>query len=310
MGIAPEPAQPRLRRARVEDAPAIAALCATAGELAQLSPREAFPLLPSRVEEWLLARDAGWVLEEGGRCVAFAELLPGGDSTTQWIAHMVVDPGARGRGLGRRVIEQLKLEATRHRGARRLRLSVFADNAAARRCYRTAGFGEIGREDWGGRELLHLEYAPGHHAPRILSRPGAAVLAFAVFALASPVLPGALLAWLDAGPWPSLLPAIGIGAAAALGGAMLAHPLLPRPLDAVGRVWRRSLYYGAMWGPLVAALAWAGFLLGGAPPAVEPLAVSQRVFAIALGVGAAKGALLGVGLVLVREGSYRPMRRA
>lgn len=309
MGTAPTPVAPRLRRARVEDAPAIAGLCASPEELAQLSPREPWPLSPSRVEEWLQARDAGWVLEEQGRCIAFSELLRGGDSTTQWIAHMVVAADSRGRGLGRRLLEQLKLEATRRRGARRLRLSVFADNSPARRCYQRAGFHEIGREAWGGRELLHLQYAPGPPPGRILSRPVAAMLAAALVALASPLLPPSLLGWLRSGPWPSLLPVIGIGAAAGLAAAMLAHPLLPRPLDGVARLWWGSVAYGLAWGLLATLLAWAGLLLGGAPLAGELSATSLRVLAAAALVGAAKGALLGIALVALRGGTYRPMRR-
>jgi ribosomal protein S18 acetylase RimI-like enzyme len=52
---------------------------------------------------------------------------------------LAVDPGQRGRGIGRRLMEEAKLEAAR-RGASKLTLRVLAPNAMARRLYEACGF--------------------------------------------------------------------------------------------------------------------------------------------------------------------------
>ncbi|MCU1482370.1 MAG: N(6)-L-threonylcarbamoyladenine synthase TsaD [Subtercola sp.] len=62
------------------------------------------------------------------------------DADIQTIA---VSPDARGRGLGRRLMQALIAEAAR-RGARRVFLEVRADNPGAQHLYRTLGFTEIG----------------------------------------------------------------------------------------------------------------------------------------------------------------------
>ncbi|MFA5606200.1 MAG: ribosomal protein S18-alanine N-acetyltransferase [Leucobacter sp.] len=73
--------------------------------------------------------------------VGYAGLLVvGGDGDVQTIA---VTPSARGRRLGRRLMDALLEEAAR-RGARQVFLEVRADNPIARNLYATLGFQEIG----------------------------------------------------------------------------------------------------------------------------------------------------------------------
>jgi ribosomal-protein-alanine N-acetyltransferase len=55
-----------------------------------------------------------------------------------------VAPGARRRGLARRLIESLA-ELARRRGAREVHLEVAEDNRAARQLYAQAGFEPVGR---------------------------------------------------------------------------------------------------------------------------------------------------------------------
>jgi ribosomal protein S18 acetylase RimI-like enzyme len=52
---------------------------------------------------------------------------------------LAVDPAQQGRGIGRRLVEAAKQEASR-RGARKLTLRVLAPNATARRLYESCGF--------------------------------------------------------------------------------------------------------------------------------------------------------------------------
>lgn len=60
------------------------------------------------------------------------------------LANVAVRAEARGRGVGRRLVEHVIRECA-HRGALELFLEVRESNAAARGLYRSEGFSEIGR---------------------------------------------------------------------------------------------------------------------------------------------------------------------
>jgi RimJ/RimL family protein N-acetyltransferase len=86
-----------------------------------------------------------------------------------WLGHLLVDPAHRGRGLGVELTRLLLREAFTQRGAARVTLIVFQDNARAIACYRAAGMHDDGFE-WhqfplyGRREcLLRLAASPGNY---------------------------------------------------------------------------------------------------------------------------------------------------
>jgi GNAT superfamily N-acetyltransferase len=92
--------------------------------------------VPSR-ERWLEDMAAGsFFLESGGRVVAYGygQVLDG----TGYVRHVVVDPSWRGRGLGRRVMDE---HARRFRaaGCASWQLNVLRDNAVALALYRSLG---------------------------------------------------------------------------------------------------------------------------------------------------------------------------
>lgn len=81
------------------------------------------------------------VLVDDDAVRGYAGLLTVGvEGDVQTIA---VEPGARGSGHGRRLMDELLGEAER-RGAREVFLEVRADNPVARGLYETLGFEEIG----------------------------------------------------------------------------------------------------------------------------------------------------------------------
>lgn len=81
------------------------------------------------------------LVDADGRTIGYAGLLAvGGDGDIQTIA---VDAGARGKGYGRTLMNELLDEATR-RDVRQVFLEVRADNPVARRLYESLGFTELG----------------------------------------------------------------------------------------------------------------------------------------------------------------------
>lgn len=80
--------------------------------------------------------------EADGAVVGFAVLWfveDGGE-----LGDLAVDPGHRGRGIGRTLLDR-SIEEARLRGARTLYLEVRESNEAARALYETAGFDPVGR---------------------------------------------------------------------------------------------------------------------------------------------------------------------
>lgn len=82
------------------------------------------------------------VVEEAGALVAFAVALLVADEGE--LANLAVAPGARSRGIGAQLLDDVLMVATA-RGARTVWLEVRESNAAARALYGSRGFMEVGR---------------------------------------------------------------------------------------------------------------------------------------------------------------------
>ena len=80
--------------------------------------------------------------EADGAVVGFAVLWFSADEGE--LGDLAVDPGHRGRGIGRMLLGR-SIEEARLRGARTLYLEVRESNEAARALYETAGFDPVGR---------------------------------------------------------------------------------------------------------------------------------------------------------------------
>ncbi|MFC4119441.1 bifunctional helix-turn-helix transcriptional regulator/GNAT family N-acetyltransferase [Nonomuraea zeae] len=92
------------------------------------------------------SRDAGWIAEVGGEpvgCVFCVHV----DETTAKLRILLVEPSARGLGLGRRLVEEC-LRHARAEGYRRIVLWTRDCLESARRIYQTAGF-ELDSEEKG-----------------------------------------------------------------------------------------------------------------------------------------------------------------
>lgn len=87
---------------------------------------------------------AYYVAELDGEIVGYAGLRHLDGQTDADVQTIAVTEGARGHGLGRRLLRTLMAEAQRRR-AREMFLDVRDDNAVAQALYESEGFVEIGR---------------------------------------------------------------------------------------------------------------------------------------------------------------------
>lgn len=126
-----------LRRATPDDLAAIMAL-----ERASF-PTDAWSDAMMR-EELASSHSYYLVAEQAGRLVGYAGLRAPRGAKDADIQTIAIAESARGRGLGRRVLEALLTEAS-GRGVGEVFLEVRADNPIAQKLYASEGFAEAGR---------------------------------------------------------------------------------------------------------------------------------------------------------------------
>jgi GNAT superfamily N-acetyltransferase len=114
---------------------------------------------------WPQAGGAVWLIDGESGLAGSLGLTDEGDELGR-VRWFVLAPELRGRGLGRRLVQELIAEA-RAAGFKRLELETFNALAAAAHIYRTAGFRLIWareRADWGPPityQRYELELEPG-----------------------------------------------------------------------------------------------------------------------------------------------------
>jgi DNA-binding MarR family transcriptional regulator/GNAT superfamily N-acetyltransferase len=90
-------------------------------------------------------RERCWIAEQHGRRLGCVFLMAGGDAATAKLRLLLVEPQARGFGLGGRLVGEC-IAFARTAGYERLVLWTQASLTAARRLYQRAGFRCVGRE--------------------------------------------------------------------------------------------------------------------------------------------------------------------
>lgn len=129
------PAPHAVRRAVPADLAALVALEQASFDYDRMSPRQYRRHLASPAAAVLLAEDAGALL--GSALLFFRR-----GSALARLYSLATATAARGRGVGKALLQAAEAEA-RRRGARRLRLEVRRDNAAAVQLYEKHGYRRI-----------------------------------------------------------------------------------------------------------------------------------------------------------------------
>ena len=96
------------------------------------------------VQNFDCKRERCWIAEMGGEPVGSVFVVKD-TKTTAKLRLLIVDPKARGRGLGKRLVEEC-IRFAREKGYRRLALWTQSNLAAARGIYRAAGFRKVKEE--------------------------------------------------------------------------------------------------------------------------------------------------------------------
>ncbi len=117
-----------------------------------------FPVTEADINERYLERNGGcpepdsfWPImafDGGGAAGHFVLRFTDAKRQTVRLGFVIVDGEKRGQGYGRELVRLALHHAFGCLGARRVTLGVFAQNQAAYRCYRAAGFRETGRAEW------------------------------------------------------------------------------------------------------------------------------------------------------------------
>lgn len=124
-------------------------------------PRMPFPFTPEDLEGLLEARErpSHGLWEDDETLVAFGQywaLTPG----RVHLGRIIVAPGARGRGFGRALCQQLMAEAVQATDAKTITLRVYRDNTVAQRLYAGLGFTPVAAESNEETSLMEAPAVP------------------------------------------------------------------------------------------------------------------------------------------------------
>lgn len=128
------------RQVRPEDVAAICNFPRSAEELFFLFPRATYPLTPEQLRQAIDQRHDSTVVLVDDRACGFANFYVREVAGTCAIGNVAVAPEARGRGVGRYLIETMIRKALVDHRAGQVRISCFNGNVAGLLLYAKLGF--------------------------------------------------------------------------------------------------------------------------------------------------------------------------
>lgn len=128
------------RQVRPEDVARVCAFPQDAEELFFLFPRATYPLTPEQLRQAIDQRHDSTVVLVDDRVCGFANFYVREVSGTCAIGNVVVAPEARGRGVGRYVVETMIRKGLVEHRAGEVRISCFNGNVAGLLLYAKLGF--------------------------------------------------------------------------------------------------------------------------------------------------------------------------
>ncbi|WP_151769666.1 GNAT family N-acetyltransferase [Streptomyces abyssomicinicus] len=151
---------------------AVAGWPASATEAVLWCGAREFPVPARTVDTWRQDDDVhAFGLYDEGRLLAYGEVWHDTEEDEAELARLIVDPGARGRGVGRELVRALA-ERAGDAGFEDVFLRVHPDNERAIRCYRGAGFTPVDpglARDWNAAQPV--AYVWLRHEPAPCARP-------------------------------------------------------------------------------------------------------------------------------------------
>lgn len=159
--MSPNPRPLHIRPVTDADLPAICAFSQDPDELFFWYPKATFPLSPSQLRDAIEQRSDSTVVEFEGRVVGFANFYRWARGGICSIGNVVVCPTTRGRGVARRLVEEMVAVAFVRHGAAEVTVSCFNANVTGLLVYPRLGFQPYAiepRQDRNGKPvaLIHL----------------------------------------------------------------------------------------------------------------------------------------------------------
>ena len=153
------------RTAEERDIPRVCSFAQTEQDLFFFFPAATWPLTHEQLRESIAKRSDSTVIERDGQVVGFANFYLWETQGTCTIGNVIVDPEARGTGVGAALIlHMIEIARSRHQAAE-VTLSCFNSNVAGLLLYPKLGFVPFAIEARKNKldervALIHLRYAP------------------------------------------------------------------------------------------------------------------------------------------------------
>jgi ribosomal protein S18 acetylase RimI-like enzyme len=148
------------RDAKHEDYEVIATFPQNEMELFHVFPSGEFPLLPSQLEKAASVRLHPTVILSKDEIIGYSNLYDLVDGLHCWLGNVIISPHYRGKGIGKYLIDQMKVRAKEELRVEELRLVCHNTNTAALLFYKKQGFKPY--------DIKQIEHKQGYHVAGIL----------------------------------------------------------------------------------------------------------------------------------------------